>query len=184
MSSTPDSNERDPANWLDAHGDMLYRFAILRVQNEGVAEDLVQETLVKAFKNFAKFRGDASIRTWLTSILKNEIAGYFRKNKREQTARTTETIDLSSLLHPKMENGEFRTQVEKDEFWVRVNECFDELPAHLLETFMFRLSNPDERIEFLCNELGITSSNFSVRLFRTRLMLRQCLEKNWLKESN
>ena len=163
---------------------MLYRFAFLRVQDESVAEDLVQETLVKGFKNYAKFRGDSKIRTWLTSILKNEIASYFRKNKREQAALNTETIDLATLLHPKMENREFRTEIEKEEFWVRMKSCFNELPEHLLETFLFRLSNPDERIDFLCNELGISPSNFSVRLFRTRLMLRQCLEKNWLKEKN
>ena len=46
-----------PACWLDEHGDYLFRFASLRVQDVHVAEELVQETLVKGIQGFARFRG-------------------------------------------------------------------------------------------------------------------------------
>ncbi|MFT5029615.1 MAG: DNA-directed RNA polymerase specialized sigma24 family protein, partial [Candidatus Binatia bacterium] len=40
----------DPEVWVDDHGDVLYRFALARLRNSATAEDLVQETLLAAFK--------------------------------------------------------------------------------------------------------------------------------------
>ena len=88
---------------------------------------------------------------------------------------------MTDLLCPHVSNDQFRSAVERAEFWEAIQECFEKIPEQLLDTFLFRLANPDESIDDLCNELGITSSNFSVRLFRTRLLLRKCLESNWVE---
>ena len=159
----------------------------MRVNDSNLAEDLVQETLIKAFANFSKFRGDSTVRTWLFQILRNEISNHFRKKKKERTTNLESSLEsspeeLSQLLRPKVTNNEFGTAIEREEFWDVIRICFQKIPEHLLETFLYRLSNPDIKIESLCNELGIKPSNFSVRLFRTRLMLRQCLEQSWMKE--
>ena len=166
---------------------MLFKFAVLRVNDQHVAEDLVQETLVKAFANLTKFRSDSSIRTWLFAILRNEINNHFRRKKKEKaTAQESNPkdnlIQLDQLLSPKLENEEFKSAVEREEFWDLVQICFEQVPEHLLETFLHRFAHPDANIETLCEELDIKPSNFSVRLFRTRLLLRQCLERPWMKE--
>lgn len=173
-------------DWLDEHGDYLFRFASLRVQDVHVAEELVQETLVKGIQGFDKFRGDASVRTWLCQILRNQIANHFRKlSKERKLIAATEDTDtaptMGQLLHPKVDSNEFRTTVEKEEFWVVIRKCFEKTPDHLLETFLMRLSNEDDDIETLSGNLDIKPSNFSVRLFRTRLLLRKCVERLWLK---
>ena len=163
---------------------MLYKFACLRVNDPHVAEDLVQETLTKAFANFAKFRHEASVRTWLFQILRNEISQHYRKKKSAKLRgdSSSEGVELDNLLCPELTNQEFSTAVEREEFWAVIQTCFEKIPEHLLETFLHKLANPHEKIEDLCNQLDIKPSNFSVRLFRTRLMLRRCLEKSWLKE--
>ena len=45
--------------WLDEHGDLLFRYAVLRVRESAVAEDLVQETLLAALKALDRFQGQA-----------------------------------------------------------------------------------------------------------------------------
>ena len=164
---------------------MLFKFAVLRVQDTHLAEDLVQETLVKAFQSYDRFRHESSVRTWLFQILRNEINSHFRKASTARRATTRdEEISMSDLLCPRLNNDEFRTAVEREEFWDVIQKCFERVPEHLLETFLFRLANPGEKADRLSNELGVSASNFSVRIFRARLMLRRCVESNWLREKS
>ncbi len=67
----PEVVNQDAACWVDAYGDYLFRYAMARVRNETLAEELVQDTFVAAFKARESFRGGSSLRTWLTSILKH-----------------------------------------------------------------------------------------------------------------
>jgi RNA polymerase sigma-70 factor (ECF subfamily) len=171
-----------PELWLEQHGNLLYKFALLRVRDSFVAEDLVQETFVKAFAKFDSFRGDASVRTWLFSILRNEISNYYRAKKREKKneGEPESAIPMDQLLCPQISKQQFSSSVEKEEFWDVVQICFQKMPEHLLATFLCRLTNPVEKIDDLCNSLGISASNFSVRIFRARLLLRECLERFWM----
>ena len=180
----PNNDQKSPAQpeeWLDQHGDALFKFAMLRVGKTHLAEDLVQETLIKGMKGFESFRGDASVRTWLFQILRNEISSYFRSAKRSarKELSASDSFEDNDLLHPLVSTQKFQTIVERDEFWAVIQTCFERIPDHLLDSFLVRLANPDEKIDILCNQLGINASNFSVRLFRARLMLRKCLESNW-----
>ena len=183
IQGTPDANPADPERWLDEHGNALFRFAMLRLRDEHLAEDMVQETLVKGFRGFEKFRNESSVRTWLFQILRNEINSHFRSAATRRTVEedSIESPSMTDLLCPHVSNDQFRSAVERTEFWEAIQVCFDKIPEQLLETFLFRLANPDENIDNLCSELGITASNFSVRMFRTRLLLRKCLEDNWIE---
>ena len=78
--------------WVDDHGECLYRFALMRVRNRDVAEDLVQETFLAAVRGYEKFGGRSSERSWLCGILKNKVVDHFRKLGRE-----TSFTDMESL---------------------------------------------------------------------------------------
>ena len=82
---TADATRRsdDPSAWVDLHGDVLYRYAVFRVKDPGVAEDLVQETFLSALRASASFKNESSQRTWLVGILKHKIVDHFRKNTLE-----------------------------------------------------------------------------------------------------
>lgn len=67
---TFNSTRSDPNNWLEEYGDYLYRRALLLLGNTAAAEDLVQDTLLAAYQAKDGFRGQSSIKTWLSSILK------------------------------------------------------------------------------------------------------------------
>src|SRR5262249_23981210 len=83
-------SERDPAlscDWVEAHADYLFNFAIGQLRDPNVAEDIVQETFLAAVKARGSFSGQSSERTWLTGILRHKIYDHLRKSCRERTVR-------------------------------------------------------------------------------------------------
>src|SRR5580658_9427052 len=71
-----DSVSKDPPavglhELIEAHGDRLLRSAYLMCDDRAEAQDLVQETLLQAFKSAHRFRGDSEVYTWLHGILRN-----------------------------------------------------------------------------------------------------------------
>ena len=87
MTSEPDRHApSDPENWVDLHGDAVYRYARARVRTRDIAEELVQETLLAAFKARDRFSGRSTERTWLIGILRNKIVDHYRRRGREVPA--------------------------------------------------------------------------------------------------
>jgi RNA polymerase sigma factor (sigma-70 family) len=73
-----------PAHWVDQCGDDLYRYALSRIGQPEVADDVVQDTLSAAVKGLGRFDRRSSEKTWLSSILKRKIADHFREQFREE----------------------------------------------------------------------------------------------------
>jgi RNA polymerase sigma-70 factor (ECF subfamily) len=181
--SPADVDERsvdlNPQKWLDNHGSFLYRFALTRISDKHVAEDLVQETFLSAISTFSTFEGKCAIRTWLTAILKRKIVDHFRKNGRSLNFSQEDKQVLSNILDPKVSNSEFKSLLERKEFVDFLRRCISQLPTHLAEVFELRMRS-EQTQNGLAEMLEITDKNLAVRLFRARVLLRKCLEKSWL----
>ncbi|MFT5103242.1 MAG: RNA polymerase sigma factor (sigma-70 family), partial [Candidatus Latescibacterota bacterium] len=81
-----------PEKWVDRYSDYLYNYTIVRVNNHEVAQDLISETFLAGLKSKDNFKGEASERTWLISILKRKIIDHYRKinsNKGKAEVRIT-----------------------------------------------------------------------------------------------
>lgn len=190
MTNATQSIERDPSNWVDEHGDALFRYALLRVKDAGVAEDLVQETFLSALKGIDRFKGGSSLRTWLVGILKHKIIDYFRKAKPEILASDLTTLEnetneerLEREEHhhhpPPVEwKGTPSKLFEDKEFWDTFVSCLDGLSEAHRRAFTLREIDGLAGDE-ICKILGITSTNLWVILHRARHKLRECLEANW-----
>lgn len=81
-------------DWLNEHGDYLYRFTLARLRDQHQAEDAVQETMLAAIKSNS-FEGESSARTWPTGILKHKIIDLQRKQIREQPISALIDLDES-----------------------------------------------------------------------------------------
>ena len=68
--------------------------------------------------------------------------------------------------------------LEKSEFYQILHACMAKLPEQQRSVFTLKLLEEKESEE-VCQELNITSANFWVIMHRTKLLLRNCLEKNW-----
>src|SRR5712664_4121748 len=73
----------DPEQWVDLHGDYLFKFALARLRDPAKAEDAVQETFLAALKGGSNFAGRSTAKSWLVGILKNKICDHFRTTGRE-----------------------------------------------------------------------------------------------------
>ncbi|HCU53962.1 MAG TPA: RNA polymerase subunit sigma [Gammaproteobacteria bacterium] len=178
----------DPNTWLDQHGDALYRFALVRVRDSAVAEDLVQDTLLAALRAHERFAGQSSELTWLIAILKNKIVDHYRRHVREAPLPESEDPDgLIDALFKKSNDHWLTvpaawqdpdTSLENSQFWQAFTDCLQGLPARQAQAFT--LTELDGLgTDELCKVLGVTSSNVWVLLHRARLRLRECLEHGW-----
>ena len=184
----------DPDRWVDDHGDCLYRYALIRVRKQEVAEDLVQETLLAAMRQADKFSGRSSERTWLCGILKNKIRDYFRRLGRETNFADLEFFSDESSdrfdgehywIHergPANWKPEGEEAVKRAEFWEAVQACLDRLPPRVAQVFIMREMD-DIPSKEVCEMLNISQANLWVMLHRARMALRQDLEKTFF-ESN
>lgn len=86
--------------FFDRYFDRLYRFTIARIGREGDAvQDIVQQTMTRALKNIASYRGEAALLTWLYRICRNQISDYLRAH--QKTASKMASLDdelMGSLL--------------------------------------------------------------------------------------
>ncbi|MBA3696092.1 MAG: sigma-70 family RNA polymerase sigma factor [Methylotenera sp.] len=177
-------------DWLNEHGDYLYRFALARLRDPHQAEDAVQETMLAAIKNNS-FEGESTPRTWLTGIIKHKIIDIQRKQIREQPLSDLVDLDATDNSMDDFfdQTGHWleRPQVwdmpgsalEQKQFLATLSKCLDNLPAKLAALFMMRDVHEIDN-EKICKELEITATNAWVMLYRARMGLRKCLEMNWI----
>jgi RNA polymerase sigma-70 factor (ECF subfamily) len=184
----------DPAAWVDEHGDYLFRYAMMRLRDEGIAEDLVQDTLLAAIQALSSYGGKSTERTWLTGILKHKLIDHFRKYSREVPLDPAET-DLSEFdplferhdmfqnhwhdtLSPRIWNRSPEAALQEDEFFRVLQNCISKLPERVAGVFTLREMNGLDAAE-ICEILSLSSSNFWVMMHRARMSLRRCIEINW-----
>jgi RNA polymerase sigma-70 factor (ECF subfamily) len=177
-----------PAQWLDVHGDALFRYAVALVSDQHRAEDLVQETLLAALEARDRFAGGASERTWLVSILRHKAIDQRRREQCRQEAQ----LEIDPVVEGNFNAlGKWRTPprgwapnpqklMETDEFWSIFENCMRALPGAMREAFALRVMG-DLSADDTCAILEIKSANLWTILYRARERLRRCLEHKWLK---
>lgn len=181
-------NNNNVYDWLNAHGDYLYRFALARLRDSHQAEDAVQETFLAAIKSNS-FAEQSSPRTWLTGILKHKIIDMMRKNTREITtsdllsdpdANLDDFFDEKGKWEDKPQNWNVPDDaLQQKQFLTILQSCIDRIPNKLANLFMMRDVHEKDNEE-ICKELNITSTNAWVMLYRARMGIRKCLEINWI----
>jgi RNA polymerase sigma-70 factor (ECF subfamily) len=72
--------------------DLLYRQAFRMSHNHADAEDLVQETVMRAYSHFDSFRSDTNLKAWLLRILTNTYINSYRKKRRQPTQYSAENL--------------------------------------------------------------------------------------------
>ena len=182
----------DPTTWVDEYGDFLFRYALSRVRDPRLAEDLVQETFLAALKSKENFAGKASVRTWLVTILKHKMVDHFRKTFRERQLEpeaeewgdpNAQSFDTSTghwRNGPHEWNVDPDTVLERKEFWRALAGCLDRMPRRLAVVFVLR-ELEGMNTEEICKEFEITPTNLWVMLHRARNRLRSCLEASLLQ---
>ena len=177
----------DPNNWIKLYSDYLFNFTITRVSSREIAQDLVSETFFAGLKSMANFKGEASERTWLISILKRKIIDHYRKinsNKGKAEVRMSYNSDTETegdWLEERVADPFDKTaedKIENSELGLAIHDCLSKLPEKQAQVFKMKTILNYET-EAICNELNITASNLWVIIHRARTAMASCMEKNW-----
>lgn len=165
---------------MQANNRKLYRIARGILRNDSEAEDVVQETYVRAFTHLESFRGDSRLATWLARIAMNEALGRLRRQR--------PSVDWTTLEEP----GGSRAQIiqfplsavsddpEKTmaqrEIQHIVEQAVDELPEAFRIVFITRVIE-GMNVEETADILDLKPETVKTRLHRARAMIRANVEK-------
>ena len=181
----------DTNTWLEDHGDYLFRFALLKLKDTALAEDMVQETLISAMTARNGFSSNASVRTWLTAIIKNKMVDHWRRQGREISV-----TDLMGNVEEDTSVDDFfdkagrwtdmpnaypnpDSALESKQFWGIFEYCLSRLNPQQAEVFLAKEVHGMENDE-ICESHSLSLSNVWVLMHRARVALGKCLELHWV----
>ncbi len=184
-----DAGRRAEINsWVRQYTQELYRWAYHKTSDHQLSEDLVQETFLSAVESFQAFKRKSQPKTWLFGILKNKIAGHYRDTLRQHTMQPFDEIAAGHYFdatgrweangRPSPWDAQPQHLTNSASFNQVFQKCLSDLPTTM--NSCIRLKYLDEKKgEQICQELGLTATNYWQLIHRAKLQLRACLEKHW-----
>jgi len=174
------------SDWVNSYTDGMYSWAFHKVSDAELAQDLVQDTFLAAAEKIDGFKGDSSPKTWLFSILNNKIVDVYRKISNKPV--TIENQSFSKFFdengswnkehQPKEWNIEEENLLDSTDFQKILKQCLDALPEKWSVCVKLKYLSGKKGAE-ICQEVGITATNFWQIVHRAKLQLRDCVETNW-----
>ena len=159
----------------------LFRVARGLLADDAEAEDVVQETYVRAFAALEGFRGEASLRTWLTRITINEARERLRRRKRQTLP--LDQVDLAQARGAEvvgfpggrpMENPE--TEAARSQIRILLESAVDDLDEPFRLVFILREVQGCS-VEETAALLDLRPETVKTRLHRARRQLRAALHE-------
>jgi RNA polymerase sigma-70 factor (TIGR02943 family) len=192
----PESIKQSPSSeifrqWVEIYSDEMYSWAFHKTGIREVAEDIVQETFLGAFQSLKNFEGKSNVKTWLFGILNHKIMDYHRVRFRKSEAIASGKNNESGIYSAFDESGNWNSGhrpepwsqedanlLDNPEFNAALEKCMAKLPESWGAAV--QLKYLDERKgEEICQELGVSPTNFWQILHRAKVQLRKCLESGW-----
>lgn len=150
------------------HGD-LYRYAYWLCHEKQVAEDLVQETFLRAWRALDSLKDEKAAKSWLITILRRENARRFERKRFDMSEYEEATItDTKSVT----------TEQQLENHWLR--EKISQLPDEYSEPLVLQVIGGFSG-EDIASMLGLNKNTVMTRLFRARNQLKEALEAEPVK---
>ena len=177
MDALKQGDQVELVRMVDLYSDSIYRVALRMLNNPADAEDVLQETFIKAFRALPGFEERSSLSTWLYRIAVNESLMLLRKQKPEVAIAEDDFIDNNeSDSYPAFQILDWCCLPEDDFMNAETHEILDRsiklLPENLRLVFILR-DIEGLSIHDTAETLNISESNVKTRLLRARLKLRE-----------
>ena len=153
--------------------DLLYRVALRYTRDSARAEDLVQDTLLKAYRSWDRFQPGTSARAWLLAIMRNTFINLYRREKREPIPLELEKLEYHqgpSEAEESDPEGAFFDQIVDE----RILQALDTLPPDFREVMVL---SDVEGLPYaeIAQALGIPVGTVKSRLSRGRKLMQNAL---------
>lgn len=160
------TNQSELEQYLADNREKLIAFITQKVGDPDLAEDLLQESLLKALRSSGDLREESKLISWFYQIIRNAIIDVYRKQGRQEKFRKAYAIQLEKELIPEEEK-------ELCECFVGIIPTMNEEYAEIIKAVELGDEHPEE----LSNRLGITRNNLKVKRYRARKQLKERLEQ-------
>ncbi|HEY4102183.1 MAG TPA: sigma-70 family RNA polymerase sigma factor [Gemmatimonadales bacterium] len=154
------------------HLDTLYRVALRLTGDPAAAEDLVQDTMLRALRAWNSFRPGSNARAWLVTILRNQFINGWRSRKRAPEGIDMESVPEPADLNDPDPEGRFFNELVDDE----VLQAVDALPEEFREVLVLSDMEGLPYAE-IASSLEIPVGTVKSRLFRARRILQGRLRR-------
>ena len=169
---TADERFRDDAL---PHLEAVGRYALSLTRDEADADDLTQETFLRAFRAWSQFVPGTECRAWLFTICRNT---YLRTSNREQKVAACEDPELEALgaaaVHAAAQQEGLDEVFARADVVGAVRDAVDELPGTFRDAIVL-VDLEDQSYEEAARVLGIPMGTVRSRLFRGRRLLQEKL---------
>ncbi len=142
----------------------IYRYAYWLVKDKAVAEDIVQETFLRAWKSLDSLKDEKAAKSWLITILRRENARRFERKQFDLV-----DMDDVSLPDDSLSN---ETEIEHRELRRLMAGLSEEYREPLMLQILFGYSGDE-----IAEQLDLNKNTVMTRLFRARNQLKEALEK-------
>lgn len=147
----------------------VYRFVIALSKDPHVAEDVTQETFIKAMKGIEKFKGDCDIRVWLCQIAKNTFYTYAKKHQRENT-------DFEEVMLSAPSDCDFVKDTIDKEQSIKIHKILHSMSEPYKEVFTLRVFG-ELSFKDIATIHGKTESWARVTYHRARVLIMNEMEE-------
>ena len=144
----------------------VYHFCQGLTGSKALAEDITQETFMKAMKSIRGFKGDCDVRTWLFQIAKNTYHSYCRKFNRIMPETETDRPDPAPSIEQRLVDSESALQI---------HHALHELPEPYREVFYLRVFG-ELSFKQIAQVFGRTDNWACVTYHRAKNAIRKQLE--------
>ena len=167
------------AEFYDKYYPQIFGYILKRVANLEIAQDITSETFFKVLKKLWKFRWkNISISSWLYRIANNEIANYFRKNKKYSISldKLKENgFEPISLHNPESEFLKAQEELKKHQDFLKIQEKISQLPIKYQEVITLRFFEK-KKIKEIAEILGKKEGTIKSLLHRGLEKLKNLIE--------
>ena len=164
----------------------IYRLAKHITQNDEDAEDVLQESFMKAYTHLDSFQGDSKFYTWLVRIAVNEALMKLRKRKSDRTVSLDEPQDTGEDLVAReiaVWDDDPEKKYSREELAEILNEAVQSLKPSFRTVFVLR-DIEELSTEDTAQTLGISIPAVKSRLLRARLQLREKLTRYFRRKGD
>ena len=162
---------------VERHKDNVYNLALKICGNCEDAEEVAQDSFVKAFRSLSSFKGKSSFATWLYRIVYNTSMTFVRKNKLDILRLEDFPVDSVDFIRSNAMEEEAEIEYMKILLSYSMQKLDHEDRAIITMHYYQDLSHSE-----ICSVTGLSRSNIKVRLFRARKRMQEIIEKNMIKE--
>lgn len=144
----------------------IYRYAYWLIKDKAIAEDVVQETFLRAWRSLDSLKDEKAAKSWLITILRRENARRFERKQ-------FDLVDMESVSIADDESLSHETDIEHRELRQLISNLAEEYREPLMLQVIFGYSG-----EEIAEQLGLNKNTVMTRLFRARNQIKEQLEKD------